>query len=140
MAVDPTYNTKVYMHQDGAILEVATGGLIEVVASGGLTVAGASVDPANTTVANAMASTSTNKKMVMGTHTVTAGEAIATTLTIATGLTIVAAVVQILSAANICITGDAVITKAAGNLTVANGASTLTLVAGQIVNWIAYGT
>ena len=71
----------------------------------------------------------------------TTGEATATTLTIATGMTTITGyIVQVLSSTGAVITADAVITVAAANLTVANGGATLVLAAGQLVNWMVIGT
>jgi hypothetical protein len=133
------HNTLIFLQQGGAIQTVAAGGLIDVKASGGLKVNGAVVDPANTPVANSLASTSTNKIMAAGTHSTTAPEGIANTLTIATGLTtITSAIVQVLTASNAVATTDAVVTWSGGNLTVADG-STYNTVSGQIINWFAFG-
>jgi len=133
------HSTLIYMEQGGAKQTVASGGVIDVAAAGGLKVAGVSVDPANTTVANVLASTATGKKVIADSHTVTSLEAIATTLTIATGITTVAtAIAQVVTAGYVVATSDAVVSVSSGNLTVANG-STFTLVAGQIINWFAFG-
>lgn len=74
-----------------------------------------------------------------GQHTATAGEATANAMVIDTGMTgISAQIVQILRAGNVA-TSDADVTVDGGELTVAVGAS-YSVTAGDVVNWIAYGT
>ena len=79
------------------------------------------------------------KAVVAGSHVTTAGEATANEVAIATGLSSIdSMIVQVLDAGNNVVTADADITEAAGTVTVADGA-TYNTVAGQIINWIAYG-
>jgi hypothetical protein len=75
-----------------------------------------------------------------GRHTATSGEASAHTMAIASGLTtILFQSVQILrSGADV--TGDAAISVSAGTITVADGASTYAVTAGDVINWIAVGS
>jgi hypothetical protein len=79
------------------------------------------------------------KLIAAGAHSTTAGEAVANTLTIATGLTTVATVqVMVLDATNNVVTADADVTFTGGNLVVADG-STYNTVEGQVIHWFAYG-
>lgn len=83
--------------------------------------------------------TVTDSNRAAGTHVTTSGEAGANTLTIATGLAhITSAIVQVLDAGNNVVTTDADVTWSAGNLTIADGA-TYNTVAGQVINWEAFG-
>lgn len=78
-------------------------------------------------------------KLAGGSYTVVADDDTAGTKTIATGITIGAPIVQILRA-GVDVTADAVITFAAGNLTIADGAATYDLTADDVINWIAVGS
>jgi hypothetical protein len=72
-------------------------------------------------------------------HTVTSGEASAHTMAITSGATsIVAQFVQILRS-GAAVTGDAAISVSGGTITVADGASTYAVTAGDVVNWLAVG-
>lgn len=74
-----------------------------------------------------------------GGHTVSSGEGTAHTLAIATGvMTLVSVIVQILRAGAV-VTGDAAVSFAAGSITVADGASTYAVTAGDVIEWIAVG-
>ncbi len=78
-------------------------------------------------------------RQVGGSHLVTSGEAAANAVVLATGLgTVTSMTVQVLSNTNVVATSDAVVTKSAGNVTVADGA-TYNTVAGYIINWTAQG-
>ena len=86
-----------------------------------------------------MANAVVGKMMAAGKYTTTSDDATANTLTIATGLTTIAAVqVMVLDAGNNVVTADADVTFTAGNLIVADGA-TYNTVAGQLIHWFAYG-
>jgi len=74
-----------------------------------------------------------------GAHTVTAGEGTAHTLSIATGLTTAVSFFVMILRAGAVVTGDAAVSFAAGSLTVADGASTYAVTAGDVVQWIAVG-
>lgn len=74
-----------------------------------------------------------------GRYTADAADATANAMDIDTGMTAVSSqIVQILRAGNV-VTSDADVTVAAGVLTVADGA-TYSVTAGDVVNYIAYGT
>lgn len=119
MAVDPTYQTKNYEKEGGDTWVV--GGTLEI--DGTLQFGGV----AQSGVVRA------------GQHTVTSGEASATTLGITTGLTTsVAQTVQIIRAGKVA-TSDAAVSFATGTLTVANGSS-FTLTAGDVINYVVVGS
>lgn len=120
MALDPSYNTNNYEEQGGG--QWTIGGKLNFEAGGALAIAGTPINFPTS-----------------GAHTVTSGEATATTLDIVTGLTTVnAQVVQVLRSGAV-VTADAAISASGGTLTVANGGATFTLTAGDVINWIAMG-
>lgn len=74
-----------------------------------------------------------------GRHTVTSGEATANTLDIDTGMSAISSqIIQILRSGNVS-TSDVDVTVSGGVMTIADG-STYNLTAGDVINWIAYGT
>lgn len=80
------------------------------------------------------------KAVTAGSHVTTAEEASANAVAIDTGLSnIDTVIVQVLDAGNNVVTADADITNADGTVTIADG-TTYNTVAGQAINWIAYGT
>jgi hypothetical protein len=74
----------------------------------------------------------------MSIHTVTSGEATATTVTLPTGLTTISAAQVQIKRSNAVIAIDAVVTFSAGNLTVANG-STYHLTTSDIITYSVFG-
>lgn len=80
------------------------------------------------------------KDVAYGSHTVTADEATANAAVIDTGLadiTLSKGSVTVWRAGSI-VTGDAVITESpSGSISVADGASTYSVTAGDIINWLA---
>lgn len=121
MALDPSYGTVNYEEQGGA--RHVFGGAVNY-EPGHTEELGGNVIP----------------KVVSGSYTVTAGDQTATAATIPTGLTTVSGqIVQILRS-NVDVQSDAAITHSGGNVVVTHGAATYTLTAGDVVNWIAYGT
>lgn len=88
----------------------------------------------------ALGSTAAGKLMAAGEYTVTNDDATANQAVIATGLTTVAAaIVQIVSATNVVIHSDEVVTFATSNITVADGGATYNTVATDKIRWIAFG-
>ncbi len=77
-----------------------------------------------------------NKLPESGAHTVTAGEATANAAVISTGKSI-GFMVQIFRA-GVDVTADAAISQTGGALTVADGAATYSVTAGDVINWIAF--
>ena len=132
------YQNKVYQEKDrlavqsGGEIDVETGGALKFNAVDKTAILAASV-------ANQVASTSTAKKIIGASYTVVAGDDTAGTKTIATGVTIITALVQILRA-GVDVTADAEISWSAGNLVVDDGAATYALTAGDLINWIAFGS
>lgn len=100
--------------------------------------AGTQITPTAAKINNLVQGAAADKKINAGTHTVTAGEDSAGTVTIAAGITVAAAVVQVLRAGKAA-TSDAAISWTTTNLTVADG-TTFALTANDVVSWIAFGT
>ena len=73
-----------------------------------------------------------------GTHTVVSGEATAETLDIATGLAGATVFIVQIFRSGVMVMNDAVVSMAAGVLTVANGAATYDLTADDLINWIVF--
>ena len=73
-----------------------------------------------------------------GTHTVVSGEATAETLDIATGLAGATVFIVQIFRSGVMVMNDAVVSMAAGVLTVANGAATYDLTADDVINWIVF--
>jgi hypothetical protein len=74
-----------------------------------------------------------------GQHTVSAGEAAAHTVSIATGITsAVAQTVQIIRAGDV-VTGDAAVSFSAGDIVVADGGANYVLTENDVINWIIVG-
>lgn len=89
---------------------------------------------------DAVGGTTAGQKLGRASYTALAADDTAGTVDIDLGLTtIVAPIVQILRA-GVDVTDDAVITWAAGTVTVADGAVTYALTAGDVINIIAVGT
>lgn len=123
----------------GETLSVESGGAINVESGGLLKFAGtdkAAVLAAS--VANQIAGTASGKKVHGAAYTVTSDDATANTVTIATGVTIAAKVVQILRS-GVVVGSDAAISSSGANLTVGDG-STYDLTAGDVVNYFVFGT
>ncbi len=80
------------------------------------------------------------KTVASGEYTVTAQNATDNAATINTGLaSVLSAQVQIVSATNVVLHSDEVVTFAAQNIVVADGGATYDTVEGQKIRWIAYG-
>lgn len=123
----------------GETLSVESGGAINVESGGLLKFAGtdkAAVLAAS--VANQVAGTASGKKVHGAAYTVTSDDATAGTVTIATGVTIASAVVQIVRAGAV-VTGDAAVSYSAANLVVADGA-TYVLTENDVINYLVFGT
>lgn len=88
---------------------------------------------------NALGTTAAGKQIVVANHTVSAGEATANQAVIATGLTTIASILVQIYRSNVNVMADAVVTFSAGDLTVADGASTYNMTAGDIIRYIAFG-
>jgi hypothetical protein len=88
---------------------------------------------------NAVAGLAANKKVIMGTHTVSAGEATAHTFTQASGLTTIDSIIVQIIRANKVSTSDATVTFSAGNFTVTDG-STYVLTSGDLVRYMIQGS
>lgn len=73
-----------------------------------------------------------------GTHAVTGGEATAGTLDITTGITGATVFIVQVFRAGVMVLGDAVVSIAAGVLTIADGAATYAVTEDDIVNWIVF--
>lgn len=73
-----------------------------------------------------------------GTHTVTAGEATAGSLDIATGLAGATVFIVQVYRAGVMVLEDAAVSIAAGVLTIADGAATYAVTEDDIVNWIVF--
>lgn len=110
------YNTNVYMEQGGDALVVGSSGSLKF---------------------GTVAQTGCVRG---GSYTAVAGDATAGEVDIVTGLTSVDTFqVQILRA-GVPISSDQVITESGGTITVADGASTYDVTAGDVFNWTAVGT
>ena len=72
-----------------------------------------------------------------GAYTVTSADDTANTTTIATGILIASAIVQIIRSGNV-ISSDPAVSYTGANLTIANGA-TYVLTAGDIINYVVIG-
>jgi hypothetical protein len=70
-----------------------------------------------------------------GVHTVTGGEATANAAAIATGLAAATGFIVQVYRAGVNVMADAVVTLAGGTLTIADGASTYNMTAGDVINW-----
>lgn len=112
-------------------LDIESGGLLKFAGTDKAAILAASV-------ANQIAGTASGKKVHGAAYTVVADDDTAGTVTIATGVTIAAKIVQVFRA-NIDVTGDAVISTSAANLTVADGA-TFVLTTGDVINYFVFGT
>jgi hypothetical protein len=78
-------------------------------------------------------------KLVGGTHTATSGEATAGTLDIDTGLSSITAFLLQIYRSDVPDHTDADVSVSGGTITVADGAATYAVTAGDVINWIAFG-
>lgn len=99
---------------------------------------GTAVTATAAAINNLVQGTAANKKINAGSYTVVADDDTAGTKTIAVGLTVVAAIVQVLRSGKAA-TSDIAVSWSTTNLVVADG-STYTLTAGDVVNYIVFGT
>jgi hypothetical protein len=127
-------------------LVVATGGTLEVagveitadtLAMDDLTASAAELNQLDN-LSNPVASTTASKKIVGGSASVSAGDDTANTKTIATGITVVTAIVQVIRSGKV-VSSDAAVSFSAGNLVVADGSSYV-LTSGDTINWVAFGS
>lgn len=117
--------------ESGGSLDIESGGLLKFAGTDKAAILAASV-------ANQVAGTASGKKVHGAAATVSAGEDTAGTKTIATGVTIASAVVQIVRAGAV-VTDDAAVSYAAENLVVADGA-TYVLTENDVINYLVFGT
>lgn len=121
--------TLVYLEQGGSVLNIASGGELQL--------AGTAIT-ASAGEINAACDGATGKVRA-GIHTVTAAEASDGTLAIATGLTSVTALnIMVVSTGNNLATSDADVTISGGTVTIADG-STYNTVEADKIHWIAVG-
>jgi hypothetical protein len=74
-----------------------------------------------------------------GTYTATSADATAGTITIATGLAVVSVFQVTITRGTVTVTGDAKVMSSGANIIIANGPSTYTIAAGDVINWLATG-
>lgn len=136
-------NTSNRHEQGGAHWAVGSGGVLDIESGGELRIAGtdrtaAILSAATGSVSNPVASTATGKKVAGAASTVSASEDTANTKTIATGITIAAAIVQITRAGAV-VTDDAAVSYSGADLVVADGA-TYVLTENDVINYLVFGT
>lgn len=77
--------------------------------------------------------------MAAGTYTAVAGDATANTLDIDTGLDALSSYLVQIFRSGVQINSDQAVSVSAGVITVADGASTYAITAGDVINWVAFG-
>lgn len=132
---------------DGTAIAVTSGkvgaGLVLIGAVQGLlatVTVGKQDGSAGALATNGVVAPAAGKKINGGSHTTTAGEAAANTLSIAHGMTTVTGIqIMVRDAGNNVVTSDADVTVVGANIVVADGA-TYNTVENQVIDWIVFGT
>jgi len=75
-----------------------------------------------------------------GTYTAVAADDTAGTKSIATGLTTVSGYIVQIYRSGVLIFSDQAVSASGGNIVVADGGATYALTAGDVINWVAFGT